>query len=293
MRSRSSARIVGRRVVLARHGPRALLIGRHCAVKTSSSSARALRLRQLARAASHPAPPRTPGPGCAPAPPRYSPSIGMACVAQPGDRPHEENLVERDLAVRDRAFGEPELRFEIAAASARRDARTLSAKPGNTRSIARRHAIGRAPRARVVPRSVAETIRRVLHSRHEHVLAGRRERRPAQRRHRDLDVRRRARRRRTSRRRTRARAHRASASDSRRSRSIAADRPRRERRADGRARTCTSAVQPRNLMLRTRVQELGVEPHGIDDAEHRARGSAVETHDRARRSPRRSRARRR
>src|SRR5687768_10379931 len=75
-----------RGVVLARHRVGALLIGRHRALKgrhLRPPAGERLASASARRAASQPAPPRTPGPGWAPDPPRYKPSIGMAYRPQP------------------------------------------------------------------------------------------------------------------------------------------------------------------------------------------------------------------
>ena len=108
--------------------------------------------------------------------------------AEAGDRSHEQNLIERDLALRQRAIRERESRLEIA--------RCENAHVHDPIAEARQRATDRcgdriAERARghVVPVAVFERVGRVLNARGHDMLAVGRQRRPAKGRHADLDMR--------------------------------------------------------------------------------------------------------
>src|SRR5258705_2589692 len=72
------------RVVLARERARALLVQRgRLLVRGHDLPFRRCFSERMRLAASQPGPPKTPGPGWLPAPPKYSPSIGVPCRPHP------------------------------------------------------------------------------------------------------------------------------------------------------------------------------------------------------------------
>ena len=72
-----------------------------------------LRGLRISRAAFWPGPPVMPPPGCVPAPQRYRPAIGVRYCAQPENRAHGEELIERRFAVQDVAARQPIRPLEI------------------------------------------------------------------------------------------------------------------------------------------------------------------------------------
>ena len=72
-----------RHVPLARHRPSARLVAGRGAVERGHTPSYRRRSPRIRCAASHPAPPSTPGPGWLPAPPKYKPGIGVVCPPHP------------------------------------------------------------------------------------------------------------------------------------------------------------------------------------------------------------------
>ena len=101
--------------------------------------------------------------------------------------PEEEQLFQRELALKDVAFGEPELALEIE----RRQHLAMEDDVADVRRVLREGVYdGVAKRfALLVPRAACQCIRSVLHEARQNVLAGRRDRRIRQRRDHDIDIR--------------------------------------------------------------------------------------------------------
>ena len=141
---------------------------------------------RISSAALRPGAPMMPPPGCVADPHMYRFSDRRAVFRPTRDRPQEQQLLERELALKDVALAQSPFALEI---ERRDDLPVQNQRLQIGRVLRERVDDGVAePLALVVPGRAFQVIRRVLHETRHHVFAGRRDRRVRQARNDDIHV---------------------------------------------------------------------------------------------------------
>ena len=130
---------------------------------------------RISSAALRPGAPMMPPPGCVADPHIYRLPNRRAVLRPSGNRPQEQQLLERQLALKDVALAQPPFALEIERSD---DLAVQDQRLQIRRVLGERvdHGIAEAL-ALVIPGRAVQVIRRVLHEARHHVLAGRRHRR--------------------------------------------------------------------------------------------------------------------